>query len=68
MSSPAITTNAMARLQGERAERQRTIYAFEAHKAALHDRLKHTQSDLVRQAFVLAIIEITELQRTLENA
>jgi len=66
--SNVITTNAMARLQGERAERQRTIHAFEAHKAAIQDRLKHTQSDLVRQAFVLAIIEITELQRTLEKA
>jgi len=58
----------MARLQGERNERQRTIYAFEAHKAAIQDRIKHTQSDMVRQAFALAIIEINELQRTLEKA
>ena len=68
MSNTVITTNATARLQGVRAERQRTHHAFEAHKAAIHDRLKHTQSDLVRQAFALAIIELTELQRTLEQS
>ena len=63
-----ITTNATARQQATHDERMRTHYAFEAHKAMLHDRIKHTNSTAVKQAFALAIIEITELQRTLEKA
>jgi hypothetical protein len=58
----------MAHAKGVDEERQRTIYAFNAHIASIQDRLKNTQSDLVRQAFVLAIIELNELQRTLEQS
>jgi hypothetical protein len=67
MSSTVITTNRMAHAKGAAEERQRTIYAITAHIASIQDRLKNTQSDLVRQAFVLAIIELNELQRTLET-
>jgi hypothetical protein len=68
MSSTVITTNRMAHANGVAEERQRTIYAFNAHIASIQDRLKQTQSDLVRQAFVLAIIELNELRRTLEQS
>jgi hypothetical protein len=68
MSSTVITTNRMAHAKGAAEERQRTIYAITAHIASIQDRLKNTQSDLVRQAFVLAIIELNELQKTLEKS
>jgi hypothetical protein len=66
MSIP-ITTNATARKQATHDEAMRTHYAIEAHKAMLHDRMKHTASDLVKQAFAVAIIELNELQRTLKE-
>ena len=66
--SNVITTNRMAHAKGVAEERRRTIYAFNAHIAFIEDRLKNTQSDLVRQAFVLAIIELNELRRTLEQS
>ena len=62
-----IVTNEMARKQGQQTELQRTRYAIEAHKAMLQDRINQTSSDLVKQAFAIAIIELTELQRTLEK-
>ena len=62
-----ITTNLIAREHGIEQERKRTHYAIEAHKAMLTDRMKHTESDLVKQAFAVAIIELNELQRTLKE-
>lgn len=62
-----IVTNDMARKQGQKIEQQRTRYAIEAHKAMLQDRINATSSDLVKQAFAIAIIELTELQYTLEH-
>ena len=62
-----ITTNATARKQATHDEAMRTHYAIEAHKAMLTDRMKHTASDLVKQAFAVAIIELNELQRTLKE-
>jgi hypothetical protein len=61
-----ITTNKIAHERGMQDERKRTFYAFEAHKAMLQDRIKATQSLAVKQAFALAIIELSELQKTLE--
>lgn len=63
-----IVTNDTARKQGQHTEQQRTRYAIEAHKAMLQDRINETSSDLVKQAFAIAIIELNELQRTLEKA
>ena len=62
-----IVTNEMARKQGQQTEQQRTRYAIEAHKAMLQDRINATSSDLVKQAFAIAIIELTELQYTLDK-
>jgi hypothetical protein len=62
-----ITTNATARKQATHDEAMRTHYAIEAHKAMLQDRIKHTASDLVKQAFAVAIIELNELQQTLKE-
>ncbi len=67
MSSTVITTNRMAHLSGVEFEHKRTIYAFNAHIADIQDRLKNTQSDLVRQAYTLVIIELNQLQKTLEK-
>jgi hypothetical protein len=68
MSSTVITTNAIASLSGMQFEHKRTIYAFNAHIADIQERMKNTQSDLVRQAYTLVIIELTELQKTLEKS
>ena len=62
-----IVTNDIARKQGTAKERERTRYAIEAHKAMLQDRIKGTGSLLVKQAFAIAILELTELQKTLEK-
>ena len=62
-----ITTNAMARETATQQERQRTRFAFEAHKAMLQDRIRETKVLAVKQAYALAIIEIGELQKTLEE-
>lgn len=62
-----ITTNEMARKQATTDERLRTHYAIEAHKAMLTDRINNTHSDLIKQAFTIAIIELDELQRTLKE-
>lgn len=67
MNSTVITTNRMAHLAGVEFEHKRTIYAINAHVADIQDRLKNTQSDLVRQAYTLVIIELNQLQKTLEN-
>lgn len=66
--SNVITTNAMAHHAGVEFEHKRTLYAINAQIADIQDRLKNTQSDLVRQAFCLVIIELKELQRTLEKS
>ena len=62
-----ITTNLIAREHGIEQERKRTHYAIEAHKAMLVDRINATHSDLIKQAFAVAIIELNELQRTLKE-
>lgn len=62
-----ITTNAIARTNGALAERQRTAYAITAQIARLHDLIKVAQTDMAKNAWVVAIIELQELQRTLER-
>lgn len=62
-----ITTNAIAREQATYLERQRTAYAITAHIADLEDRVKQARNDFIKQAWTVAIIELRELQRTLER-
>lgn len=62
-----ITTNAIAKEQATYLERQRTIYAITAQIAELKDRVKQAHNDFIKQAWTVAIIELQELQRTLER-
>lgn len=62
-----ITTNTIARSQGSMLEQQRTSYAITAHIADLQDRIRNSHNDEVKRAWTVAIIELQQLQRTLEK-
>lgn len=62
-----ITTNAHARTQGATLENYRTKYAITAQIADLQDRIKNSNNDFIKQCWTVAIIELQELQRTLEK-
>jgi len=63
-----ITTNAIARERGTQTERQRTNYAITAQIAEIQDRINNSKNDTIRQAWTVAIIELTELQRTINGS
>lgn len=62
-----ITTNAIARERGQQTERNRTNYAITAHIAELQDRITNSKNDFIKQAWTVAIIELHELQRTING-
>jgi hypothetical protein len=62
-----ITTNAIARTEGAYAEQMRTTYAITAQIAELQERIQYSNNDFIKQAWTVAIIELQQLQRTLET-
>ena len=65
MNSPIITTNAIARQQGQLAERQKTAHAIVGQIASIKERIETTTKDDIKLAWTVAIIELEELARTL---
>jgi hypothetical protein len=66
MSSKPITTNAMAREEGREAQKYKTAKAIVAQRAAIQDRIHSTSREDIKLAWIVAIIELEELARTLE--
>jgi len=62
-----ITTNAIARTEGAYSEQMRTTYAITAQIAELQDRITNSNNTFIKQAWTVCIIELQQLQRTLET-
>ena len=60
-----ITTNAMAREEGRKAQELKTARAIVAQRAAIQDRILDASREDIRLAWTVAIIELEELARTL---
>jgi hypothetical protein len=67
MSYIPITTNAMARTQGQHQERARCSLAIHSQIGQLHERISETQSVYMKQVWAIAILELQELARIIER-
>jgi hypothetical protein len=62
-----ITTNAIARKLAVQQERDRCIFALEAQKQILYERIRESKNEEIKQAWTIAVIEIDEILKSIKK-